>query len=146
VPGFLLFTVLLTFTFWIVGLIAIAGWLPLVGSVGLSVATIALGFLIGARVADTVVMHVSPHIVGYRPNPGLSSTLLYLIEAAYLTFVFYERLSAYPNKAVVGLAIGIIFFLAVPPSIWLLRFVLPSKRRTPWMPWHPMPQWASTKW
>src|SRR5262249_29186616 len=43
----------------------------------------ALGVLIGARLSDTIASHALLYTVGYRPNPGFSSTPLYVIEAFF---------------------------------------------------------------
>src|SRR6266853_4957083 len=92
--GFPLFTIGLTLALWGLGLIGIAGWFPLVGSVGRGCAAGALGALIGARLSDTLVSHVLLHCVGYRPNPGLSSTPLYIIEALFIAVAFHAGLAA----------------------------------------------------
>ena len=83
--------------------------LGLVGILGLfsaSCIAFALGALIGARLSDTVVSHVGLYLAGYRPNPGLSSTPLYVLEAVVLAYVFQARLTADPHATKIGLACG----------------------------------------
>jgi hypothetical protein len=86
-----------------------------------SAAVGALDVLIGARLFDTLVSHLLPYGAGYRPNLGLSSTPLYVIEALFVAFAFHAGLAAYPKSAAIGFALGALFFVAVLPSLWLLR-------------------------
>jgi hypothetical protein len=140
--GLLGFTVLLTLTLWILGLMGIAGWLPVLGPVGNGCAAFALGALIGARLSDTLVSHVLLHYRGYRPNPGLSSTPLYVLEALFIIVAFRAGLQADPLWAWIGILLGAGFFVAVLPLLRLLRSLLPGWRREPWQPGLPMPAWA----
>src|SRR3954462_14177971 len=55
--GFRLFTVGLGLALWLIGLMAIAGWLPIVGSLPRCLGVWALGVLVGARVTDSVISH-----------------------------------------------------------------------------------------
>jgi hypothetical protein len=142
--GFPIFTIALTLALWGLGLVGIAGWFPLVGPVGPSFAAGALGALIGARLSDTLVSHVLPHCVGYRPNPGLSSTPLYVLEALFIAVAFYAGLAADLKSARWGFALGVLLFVAVLPVLWLLRWVVPAWRRARWQRWQPVPLWAST--
>src|SRR5277367_3659392 len=70
------FTVGLLIALWIVGLAGIAGWLPFVGPLSIRSGSCALGLILGARVGDTIISHWALYGLGYRPNPGLSSTAL----------------------------------------------------------------------
>jgi hypothetical protein len=140
--GLLGFTVLLTLTLWILGLMGIAGWLPFLGPVGNGCAAFALGALIGARLSDTLVSHVLLHYRGYRPNPGLTSTPLYVLEALFIIVAFRAGLQADPLGAWIGILVGAGFFVAVLPLLRLLRSLLPGWRRQPWQPGQPMPAWA----
>src|SRR5215212_6670164 len=79
--GFVFFTIGLTLALFAVGFAAIFGFPAWVTA-------FALGALIGARLSDTFVSHVLPHALGYRPNPGLSSTPLYGLEALFISFIF----------------------------------------------------------
>lgn len=142
-PGFVVFTVGLTLALWALGLIGIAGWFPFVGPVGHGCAAFALGALIGARLSDTLVSHVLPHLVGYRPNPGLSSTPLYILEALFMIVAFHPGLAADPKSVCAGIILGAAAFVAVLPGLWLLRWVFPACRRERWQRWQPMPAWAS---
>jgi hypothetical protein len=142
--GFPLFTIGLTLTLWCLGLLGIAGWFPLVRPVARGCGAGALGALIGARLSDTLVSHVLPHCVGYRPNPGLSSTPLYVLEALFMAVAFHAGLAADPKSAWAGIAFGAVAFVTVLPGLWLLRWLIPAWRRDPWMRWQPPPSWALT--
>ncbi|MEA2940486.1 MAG: hypothetical protein QOD09_1015 [Bradyrhizobium sp.] len=139
--GFLGFTVLLTLTLWSLGLIGIAGWFA--RPAGIGCVAFALGALIGARLSDTLVSHLLLNALGYRPNPGLSSTPLYVLEALFMIVAFRAGLAADPTSAWWGIAAGAAFFVSVLPGLWLLRSVFPACRREPWRRWQPMPPWAS---
>jgi hypothetical protein len=140
--GFPSFTVGLTATLWLAGFIGIAGWLPILGPVALPVAVSALGILIGARLADTLVPHVLLHSLGYRPNPGLSSTPLYVLEAIFIAVTFQKGLSLHPMAAWVGFAGAVLFFCLVLPLLWSLRLVVSPWRRERWRRGEPLPAWA----
>jgi hypothetical protein len=140
--GFVGFTVLLTVTLWALGLIGIAGWFPIVGAVGPGCAAFALGALIGARLSDTLVSHVLLHARGYRPNPGLSSTPLYVLEAIFIMAAFHAGLQAAPLSALIGIFVGAGSFVAVLPLLRWLRTKIPAWQREPWQPGQPMPSWA----
>jgi hypothetical protein len=140
--GFVFFTLVLTLTLWALGLIGIAGWFPVAGAVSAGCAAFALGALIGARVSDTLVSHVLPHLVGYRPNPGLSSTPLYIFEAVFIAVAFHAGLAADPASARCGMFVGAIAFVLVLPLLWLLRWLKPDWRRERWQRWQKMPAWA----
>lgn len=140
--GFLGFTVVLPVVQWVLGLAAIAGWLPLVGALSVSGSAGALGALIGARVGDSVISHWSLYALGYRPNPGLSSTILYALEAVFLIVTFRAGLAAAPGPAGIGFGFGVLAFLAVLPGLALIRIILPWLRREPWVRWTPLPEWA----
>jgi hypothetical protein len=135
--GFLGFTAGLTLTLWALALIGIAGcprWIP---------PAFALGALIGARLSDTLVSHVLLNALGYRPNPGLSSTPLYIIEALFLIVAFRAGLAADWASAKCGIIVGAGFFVAVLPGLWLLRLLVPGWRRQRWQRGHAMPAWVA---
>lgn len=134
--GFFGFSVVLTLTLFIIGFIGITGLF------GPGATAFALGALIGARVSDTFVSHVLLHAIGYRPNPGLSSTPLYILEALFIAWFFQASLAAAPVWAFRGLDAGIAAFVVVLPTLWGLRFIFPACQRPRWHPWQPMPQWA----
>jgi len=136
--GFRIFTVSLTLILFAVGFVGI------VGPLGASLTAGALGALIGARLSDTVVSHVLVHSLGYRPNPGLSSTPLYVLEALSIAWAFQTRLAADPSYATFGFTLGVVSFVLVLPGLWLARWVWRDRIRPPWTRWQPMPSWAST--
>jgi hypothetical protein len=140
--GFLLFTVTLTLALWGVGLAGIAGWLPLAGHLAPYKAVGALGVLIGARIADTLISHWGLYALGYRPNPGLKSTPLYVLEAVFILLTFWKGLSHDPHAALCGFVIGAGFFILVLPALWALRIIAASWRRERWTRWQPLPAWA----
>jgi hypothetical protein len=100
---------------------------------------LALGALIGARLSDTLVSHVALHCAGYRPNPGLSSTPLYVLEACFLAWMFNARLSAEPCARNIGVTLGVAFFVLVLPALKLVWYIYPQCRRPPWPRGQPMP-------
>jgi len=140
--GFLLFTVTLTLALWIVGLAGIAGWLPWIGELSEPAPVRALGILIGARIGDTLISHWGLYGLGYRPNPGLKSTPLYVLEAVFILLTFWRGLSHDPHAALCGFVIGAGFFVLVLPALWAWRIIAPSWRREPWTRWQPLPAWA----
>jgi len=139
--GLGLFTLGLTGLLWVVGLMAITGWAPIYGAVGPAASTIALGALMGARIGDTLVSHWLLFGVGYRPNPGLASTPLYLIEAAFLFGTFQKGLVHGHCHCLAweGFIGGCLFFCAVLPTFWLFRTVVPSWRCPRWPRGTPLP-------
>jgi hypothetical protein len=135
--GFLGFTAGLTLTLWALALIGIAGWPRWIPP------AFALGALIGARLSDTLISHVLLNALGYRPNPGLSSTPLYVVEALFLIVAFRAGLAADWASARCGIIVGAGFFMVVLPSLWLLRFLIPGWRRERWQRGQAMPAWAT---
>jgi hypothetical protein len=140
--GFLLFTVLLTLALWSVGLAGIAGWLPRIGHLSPSASVDALGVLIGARIADTLISHWGLYALGYRPNPGLKSTPLYVLEAVFIVLTFWRGLAHDSRAALCGFAIGSGFFILVLPALRAARVIVPPWRRAPWTRWQPLPAWT----
>src|SRR5580704_5772048 len=140
--GFLLFTVILTLALWGVGLAGIAGWLPWHGGLAPYKAVGALGVLIGARIADTLISHWGLYALGYRPNPGLKSTPLYVLEAVFILLTFWRGLALYPHAALCGFALGAVIFILVLPILWVVRVIVPPWRRERWTPWQPLPAWT----
>jgi hypothetical protein len=136
--GFWIFTVLLTVTLFAIGYVGI------IGAFGVGATAWALGALIGARSSDTLISHVLLHGCGYRPNPGLSSSLVYALEAGFLAWMFWTRLAADPLTAAIGAACGAGLFVVVLPILWLVQWRHPALRRDRWVRWQPIPAWAST--
>jgi hypothetical protein len=94
----------------------------------------ALGFVIGARVSDCVISHWALWLGGYRPNPGILSTPLYVIEVALLLLVFGGAMAAAePLNSAYGFLGGVLLFVSVLPALHLLR-VISSLRLAPWKP------------
>ncbi|MGH6835755.1 MAG: hypothetical protein ACREC9_09455 [Methylocella sp.] len=139
--GFASFTLLLTLLLWGTGLAGIAAWLPIVGQVSSTVAVGALGALIGARISDTLVHHWGPYTLAYRPNPGLKSTPLYVIEAIFILVTFWKGLALFPVAAWLGFACGAGLIALVLPTLRTLR-VIASWRRKPWVRGEPIPAWT----
>jgi hypothetical protein len=140
--GFLFFTVVLTLVLFVVGFAGILGQLN--PQLYPNWTTGALAALIGARLSDTLVSHIIPHTVGYRPNPGLSSTSLYALEAVFLGWFFHAPLADLPLSALRGFAAGALLFVLVFPVLRLTRWVWPTRKRPSWSRWQPIPSWAST--
>jgi hypothetical protein len=135
--GFLVFTAGLTLLLWALALIGIAGWPRWIAP------AFALGALIGARVSDTLISHVLLNALGYRPNPGLSSTQLYIIEALFLIVAFRAGLAADWASAQCGIVVGAGFFVVVLPGLWLAHLLIPSWRRERWQRGRAMPAWVT---
>ena len=139
--GFLVFTVALTLALWGAGLAGICGCLPIVGH-SLPATVGALGVIIGARISDTLVSHWGLYALGYRPNPGLKSTPLYVLEAVFIALTFWKGLSLAPCAAWTGIAVGAVVFILVVPGLRALRTIWPSWARAPWVRWQPLPAWT----
>ena len=137
VLGFLVFFVGLTVTLWIVGFAGITGHIAFF-RIPDRFAIGALGLLIGGRLSDRLYSHVRLDRLGYRPNPGLTSTPYYLAEAIILIVLFFPGLMSHFIAAAGGFILGWLFFYLVLPLLRLLR-VIPSFRREPWKPGEPMP-------
>jgi hypothetical protein len=139
--GFAFFFVILTVLLWLVALIAITGSL-LTCEVPTDWPAIALGALIGARLGDTLVSHVLLDRLGYRPNPGLASTTLYVAEAVFFIATFSKGLAAGGSSTWIGLVIGAGFFCLVLPLVWFFGLVIPGWRRVRWRSGERPPEWA----
>jgi len=139
--GFFFFTVVLTRALWGAGLAGICGCLPLVGH-SLPATVGALGVIIGARISDTLVSHWGLYALGYRPNPGLKSTPLYVLEAVFIALTFWKGLSLAPGAAWTGIAVGAVVFVLVLPVMRAFRAIRPSSARAPWIRWQPPPAWT----
>jgi hypothetical protein len=139
--GFPFFTVALLLILWIIGVGGI------VGAFGLLTAqqgVFCVGALVGALLSDSLFSHWIPFLAGYRPNPGVRSTALYVLEAALLLALFWRGLSAYLSTAAAGALLGTLFFLAVWGLLVTLRLCVARWRRPPWVSGQPIPDWAST--
>jgi len=136
--GFLSFTIALCALQWLIGLIGVTGWPDGVRPLAIG----AIGALVGARIADSIVSHWCLYALGYRPNPGLSSTVLYTIEAIFILIVFRKAYSLDPVALRIGFLCGAGFFVAVLPSLWILHVLIPAWRREKWVRGEPIPAWA----
>lgn len=141
--GFPFFTVALLLILWILSVGAIVG-LGFGGPLSAQQGVFCLGALIGALLSDCLFSHWIPYLAGYRPNPGVRSTALYVLEAALLLLLFWKGLSAYAAQALVGGLLGALFFLAVWGFLLALRLCVPAWRRSPWVSGQPIPPWATT--
>ena len=139
--GFFFFTLVLTLALWGAGLAGICGCLPFVGH-SLPAMVGALGVIIGARISDTLVSHWGLYALGYRPNPGLKSTPLYVLEAVFIALTFWKGLSLAPGAAWTGIAVGAVVFVLVLPVMRAFRAIRPSSARAPWIRWQPLPAWT----
>lgn len=137
--GFLSFTVGLCLLQWLVGLIAITGWPDGVRPLAIAM----IGATVGARLADSVVSHWFLYLRGYHPNPGLSSTVLYVIEAVFICVVFRKAYMLDPVAWRIGFLCGAGFFIVlVWAGLWLLRALILTWRRDKWVPGEAIPGWA----
>ena len=131
------FFVGLTVLLWVVGFAGITGYVAFF-PIPESLAIGALGFLIGCRLSDRLYSHIRLDRLGYRPNPGLTSTPYYLAEAIILIVLFFPGLRSHFIAAAGGFILGWLFFRGVLPLLRLLRGI-PFLRREPWKPGEPMP-------
>jgi len=138
--GFLGFTVVLCAAQWLIAAMAIAGWPAFSDPPWWSIW--ALGALVGARIGDSVVSHWLLYGLRYRPNPGLSSTVLYALGAIFLLIAFRKGYAVNPHAYRVGFLWGAGFFVAVLPGLWLLHWIVPGWRREKWVRGEPIPDWA----
>src|SRR5690242_11870752 len=97
-PGSWFSLCVLTLVLWGAGLAGICGCLP-IAKHSLPATVGALGAIIGARISDTLVSHWGLYALGYRPNPGLKSTPLYVLEAIFIALTFWKGLSLAPGAA-----------------------------------------------
>jgi hypothetical protein len=138
--GFPFFTVALFVILWLIGVGGIVGAF---GLLTVQQGVFCVGALVGALLSDSLFSHWIPFLAGYRPNPGVRSTALYVLEAALLLALFWRGLSAYPTTATVGALLGTLFFLAVWGLLVTLRLCVARWRRPPWVSGQPIPDWAS---
>ena len=129
--GFSLFFLGLTALLWTLSFAGIAGYIPIYGPIPVNVSVGAVGALIGGRFSDRYYNHVLPDRQGYRPNPGLSSTPYYMVEAVMLTVLFFPGLQRHVMAAALGVALGWSLFYLVLPVLRSLR-VIRSLRCEPW--------------
>jgi len=126
----------LTLSLWIVGLIGIYGTVTWQTPLAFG----CLGAMVGCRLSDSLYSHLRLNYEGYKPNPGLGSVPLYLVESVALTVIFLPTVAAHPVAVTIGFAIGAFAFYSVIP---MLRIVGPLvfERIEPWKRGTPQPQW-----
>jgi hypothetical protein len=126
----------LTLSLWIVGLIGIYGtvtWqMPLAFG--------CLGAIVGCRLSDSFYSHAKLNYEGYKPNPGLRSVPLYLVESVLLTVIFWPTVAAHPGSVTIGFVIGAFAFYSVVPTLRILGPLVFEKMR-PWKRGTPQPLW-----
>jgi hypothetical protein len=88
------------------------------------------------------VSHWGLYALGYRPNPGLKSTPLYVLEALFIALTFWKGLALAPCAAWTGIGLGAGFFILVLPALRAVRTIRPSWARAPWIRWQPLPAWT----
>lgn len=138
--GIAIFTVLLGAVQGMAGLVAYTG-LPR-GQSCLAFGVGALGFVLGARIGDSVISHWTVFLEGFRPNPGLRSTVLYVLEFVGILIMFQPGLRANTTAALVGLTIGIGLFLSVLPLMAIAGLCIKSWQRPRWVREGEMPTWV----
>ncbi len=136
--GIGLFFVVPLLALWGLGAAGIAP-LNLFDWVSPKVAIFSVAAIIGARISDSIFIHIRPNRQGYRPNPALGTIPYYLAEAAWLTVIFIPGLFHHYVSAFLGFATGGMFFYAVLPG---LDFVRKLRRHEPWEPHSEIPAWT----
>lgn len=142
--GVAFFFVGLTLVLVTVGVLALVG-LPLMPDY---LRMAAVGTMVGMRLSDSWFLHAKLDREGYRPNPGLPSVPLYVVEAVFLAVLFSKGVLAdVPSTgigALIGFAFGALFFVSVLPIVGFLGKLLPGLKDQIWQPGSPMPSSAST--
>jgi hypothetical protein len=126
----------LTLSLWIVGLIGIYGTVTWQTPLAFG----CLGAIVGCRLSDSLYSHVRLNYEGYKPNPGLESVPLYLVESVALTAIFLPTVTAHPGAVMIGFAIGAFAFYSVIPTLRILGPLVFEKMQ-PWKRGTPQPQW-----
>jgi hypothetical protein len=140
--GFLLFTPGLALLQWFFGVAAYTGW-PAGVHGDMRFAVFALGAILGGRISDCIVSHWALYLLRYRPNPGLSSTLLYVAEAVLILTAFPRGLAAEPQSSLHGFFTGILFFVFVLPLMAIAGTLIKPWRRERWIRRRAIPDWVN---
>jgi len=126
----------LTISMWVVGLLAITGTVLWQAPLAFG----CLGALIGCRLSDSLFSHILPNNAGYRPNPGLPSVPLYVVEALVLAVVFYPTLRMHVFPVLIGFIIGALAFYTVIPGLKVVGHLV-FEPIEPWKKGSPQPKW-----
>ncbi len=126
----------LTLSLWIVGLIGIYGTVMWRTPFAFG----CLGAVVGCRLSDSLYSHVRLNHEGYKPNPGLRSVPLYLVESVALIVIFFPTVAAHPVPVAIGFVIGALAFYSVIPGLKILG-PLAFQTIEPWKKGTPQPQW-----
>jgi hypothetical protein len=126
----------LTLSLWIVGFIGIYGTVTWQTPLAFG----CLGAIVGCRLSDSLFSHVRLNYEGYKPNPGLRSVPLYLIESVVLIVIFWPTVAAHSDRVTIGFAIGAFAFYSVIPTLRILG-PLVFEKMEPWKRETPQPQW-----
>jgi hypothetical protein len=119
------------------------GAVPLVGHVSARVAMIAIGFLIGARIADAWYSHMRLDRLGFRPNPGLPSAWWYVADGILVAVLFAPGIRAHWKATALGIVLGWLVFTSVLFNVRLLGRLAPGLKHDPWVAGTPRPEWAT---
>ena len=134
--GQIVFFAGLTLSLWAVGLMGIYGTVmwqtPLTFGF--------LGAILGCRLSDSLYSHVRLNAQGFKPNPGLASVPLYLIESTALIVIFFPAIMNNTVPVAVGFVIGALAFYSVIPTLRILGPVAFQKIE-PWKAGTPQPRW-----
>ncbi|MBI4420685.1 MAG: hypothetical protein HY560_07650 [Gemmatimonadetes bacterium] len=140
--GIVIFAGFIGGMFWGSSFAGIAGAIPVIGPVSIDISMGAIGLTITARLSDAWYSHMELDRRGFRPNPGLSTAGLYLLEGVLLPIVFFPGLRAHPAPAAIGAAIGWVTFVTVPFNFRAVRALLPKSHAPVWRAGEPIPEWG----
>ncbi|THD44179.1 MAG: hypothetical protein E7774_11140 [Bradyrhizobium sp.] len=126
----------LTVALWVVGLFGITGAVAWQSPLAFG----CLGALVGCRLSDSLFSHVLLNRKGFRPNPGLASVPLYVIESLVLVIVFYPTMLAHSLAVLIGFVIGALAFYLVIPGLRMAGPLL-FEPIQPWRKGDPQPEW-----
>lgn len=128
--------------FWGSAFAGIAGAIPFIGPVSIEISVGAIGVTIASRLSDAWYSHIELDRRGFRPNPGLPTAGLYLLEGVLLPILFFPGLRAHPVPAAIGAAIGWVTFVTVPFNFRAVRALLPNSHAPVWRAGDPLPEWG----
>lgn len=120
----------------------IAGALPFIGPVPDAVAMGAVGVTIVSRISDGWYSHIELDRRGFRPNPGLGTARVYILEGITMAILFLPGIRMYPAATAIGGLIGWITFITVPFNFRAVRAHLPKSHAPMWKAGDPIPEWG----